>query len=427
MNSFDNHSVSLLALISFILLLLLAYAIFKLLLKNKSEQIALFKQENQILQTELIQERSLLSETKLFNLQLEKENAVLETQYKNLKSSIEKQTNDDKRAVEKFENIANKILEQKSKSFDIQQQKGISHLLNPLKERLEKFEHKIEKTHLASIEKHVALKEQIAHLSQMNKKISDETINLTKALKGDNKQQGNWGEMILESILSKSGLEKDREYTLQQNCKTQAGKKDKRPDVIIHLPKNKKLIIDSKVSLSAYERFVNAEDQEQGTQALKAHCLSIQKHIDELSEKAYHDIYTMASPDFVLLFIPIDQAFSSSLKLRPDFYQYAFDKNIVIVTPATLLASLKTVETMWRNEKQQKYAIEIALEAGKMYDKFAAFVSDMKNLGTRIDQTKVAWDNSMNKLTNGRGDLISRAEKLRKLGAKAQKKITVKN
>jgi len=427
MDSFNINSTSGLTLIIFIFLLLLAYVIFKLLLRNKSEQIALIKRENQLLQTELIKERSLLSETKLFNLQLEKENAVLKTLHKNLKSRIEQFENDDKRAEEKFENLANKILDQKSKSFDIQQQKGISHLLNPLKERLEKFETKIDKTHLASIEKHVALKEQIALLSQMNKKISDETLNLTKALKGDNKQQGNWGEMILESILSKSGLEKDREYTLQQNCKTEVGEKDKRPDVIIHLPKDKKLIIDSKVSLRAYERFVNEEDEELRMQALKAHCLSIQKHIDELSQKAYHEIYTMASPDFVLLFIPIDQAFSSSLKIKPDFYQYAFDKNIVIVTPATLLASLKTVETMWRNEKQQKHAIEIAMEAGKMYDKFAAFVNDMKNLGTRIDQTKNAWDNSMKKLSNGKGDLLSRAEKLKKLGAKANKKIAIKN
>lgn len=419
--------VKILLLFSILLIAILSIFIIRLLSNKRKEQIDALGRENQLLQTEILQERSLLSEKKLQNLQLEKELSVLTTDNKNLKLHFEQQKNNDKEMQEKFENLANKILDQKSKSFDMQQQKGISLLLNPLKEKIEKFETKIDKTHLASIEKHVALKEQITLLSQMNKKISDETINLTKALKGDNKQQGNWGEMILESILSKSGLEKDREYTLQQNCKTPVGEKDKRPDVIIHLPKNKKLIIDAKVSLRAYESFVNEEDEEKRMQSLKAHCLSIQKHIDELSQKAYHEIYTMASPDFVLLFIPIDQAFSSSLKLRPDFYQYAFDKNIVIVTPATLLASLKTVETMWRNEKQQKHAIEIAIEAGKMYDKFAAFVDDMNHLGVRIDQTKNAWDNSMKKLSNGKGDLLSRAEKLKTLGAKANKKIALKN
>ena len=401
--------------------------IFKILQKGKSDQIVQLNRENELLQSKLSQERSLLKENELHNLQLEKELSVLTTEYKYLKHTFEEQKLNDKLMQEKFENLANKILNQKSKSFDIQQQKGISHLLNPLKDRIEKFENKIEKTHLATVEKHTALKEQIILLSQMNKKISEDTLNLTRALKGDSKQQGNWGEMILESILSKSGLEKDREYTLQQNCKTTAGEKDKRPDVIINLPKNKKLIIDSKVSLTAYEIFVNEEDEKKQKEALKAHCISIQKHIDKLSLKAYHEIYTMASPDFVLLFIPIDHAFSSSLKIRPDFYQYAFDKNIVIVTPATLLASLKTVESMWSNEKQQKHAIEIATEAGKMYDKFAAFVSDMKNIGVRIDQTRNAWEDSMKKLSNGRGDLVSRAEKLKKLGAKANKRITLKN
>ena len=233
--------------------------------------------------------------------------------------------------------------------------------------------------------------------------------------------QGNWGELILESVLDKSGLEKDREYFLQQTFDHEG--KQVRPDVIIHLPDGKRLIIDSKVSLTAYEQMIRAEDQAIKTFE-KAHLLSVRKHIDGLSAKNYHDVYQIESPDFVLLFIPIDTAFASAIKADPGLYQYAFDKNIVIVTPSTLLATLKTVDSLWKNEKQQKHALDIATEAGKMYDKFVGLVEDLDKLGKQMDTARGTYHDSMKKLKEGSGNLVGRAEKIKALGAKANKKLS---
>ena len=252
--------------------------------------------------------------------------------------------------------------------------------------------------------------------------MSQEAKQLTNALKQDNKAQGNWGELILESILDKSGLEKGREYHVQKSLLNDNGK-TYRPDVIIDLPDNKKIIIDSKVSLTAYNNFVNPREEEDPQIALNAHCISLRKHIDTLAAKNYHDLYSIESPDFVMMFVPIETAFSAALSKQNDMYTYAFEKNIVIVTPSTLLATLKTVETIWRNDKQQRNAIDIASEAGKMYDKFAALVEDLQKIGQRIGQTQEAYNDSMKKLHTGNGNLLRRAEKLKKLGAKANKSL----
>ena len=322
----------------------------------------------------------------------------------------------------RFEILANKVLDAKSEKFDKQQKKSLEQTLNPLKEKIKSFEEKVESNIKESIARHSSLKTQILSLKELNEKITNETNNLTKALKGDSKTQGNWGELILESILERSGLEKDREYFIQNSFVNENGQRQ-RPDVIINLPQDKKIIVDSKASIKAYEQLINTTDPEEQESMLKAHGLSIKNHIDSLAAKIYHELYKMSSPDFVLMFLPMDTAFSAALRYNANLYSYAFDQNIVIVTPSTLLAPLKTVDTLWKNEKQQLHAIEIADEAGKMYDKFAALIDDLVQLGKKLDQTKDHYHDSMKKLHTGRGDLITRAEKLKKLGVKVKKEI----
>ncbi|MGB1284664.1 MAG: DNA recombination protein RmuC, partial [Polaribacter sp.] len=246
--------------------------------------------------------------------------------------------------------------------------------------------------------------------------------NLTKALKGNTKVQGNWGELVLERVLEKSGLEKDREYFVQQSFTNDEGKRAL-PDVVIHLPDGKKMIVDSKVSLNAYEQFVNSEEEDAKEQFLKNHIASLKRHVEQLSEKKYEDLYKIESPDFVLLFIPIEPAFAIALNSDNSLYNKAFEKNIVIVTPTTLLATLRTIDTMWNNEKQQRNAIEIARQAGALYDKFDGLLKDLIGVGKKIDASKTDYNAAMNKLFEGKGNLINSVEKLKKMGAKAKKAI----
>ncbi|WP_318643304.1 DNA recombination protein RmuC [Flavobacterium ardleyense] len=321
-----------------------------------------------------------------------------------------------------FENLANKILEEKSLKFTEQNKVNIASILSPLQEKILHFEKKVDDTHKQSIDYHAALREQIRGLSDINAQMSKETINLTKALKGDSKVQGNWGELILERVLIKSGLEKGREYEVQQSFTTESGSK-LMPDIMINLPDGKKMIVDSKVSLTAYERFSNEEDEQEQANFLKMHVQSIRRHIDQLASKNYQDLYKMESPDFVLLFIPIEIAFALALKEDSNLYSSAFEKNIIIVTPTTLLATLRTIDSMWTNQKQQENAMEIARQAGALYDKFVGFVTNLTNLGKRLDDSKSEYDSAMNKLHDGKGNLITSVEKLRKMGAKAKKEL----
>ena len=272
---------------------------------------------------------------------------------------------------------------------------------------------------------HSALKEQLLGLKELNAQMSKETINLTKALKGDSKTQGNWGELVLERVLEKSGLEKDREYFVQQSFTNEEGKRIM-PDVVIHLPDNKKMVVDSKVSLTAYEQFINTEDDIEKERFLKDHVNSLKRHVEQLSEKKYEDIYKIESPDFVLLFVPIEPAFAVALNEDNTLYNKAFERNIVIVTPTTLLATLRTIDTMWNNEKQQRNALEIARQAGALYDKFQGLLIDLVNIGKKIDGTKADYSAAMNKLVEGRGNLITSVEKLKKMGAKAKKALPEK-
>lgn len=320
-----------------------------------------------------------------------------------------------------FELMASKILEEKSEKFTLQNKENIKNILNPLEEKIKTFEKKVEDTQKESISMHSALKEQLLGLKDLNQQMAKEATNLTKALKGDSKTQGNWGELVLERVLEKSGLEKDREYFVQQNFQREDGTRVM-PDVVLHLPDGKKMIIDSKVSLTDYERLVNAEDEERAF-FLKAHVNSIKRHVDQLSAKNYQDLYDIESPDFVLMFIPIEPAFAVAINDDNSLYNKAFEQNIVIVTPSTLLATLRTIDSMWNNEKQQQNAIEIAKQAGALYDKFEGLVFDLTGVGKKIDAAKSDYSAAMNKLVDGKGNLISRVEKIKKLGAKANKAL----
>ena len=325
-------------------------------------------------------------------------------------------------AKTEFQNLANKILEEKTLKFTEQNQQNLKNILNPLQEKITDFEKKVENTHKESIDYHAALRQQIIGLKDLNVQMSKETVNLTKALKGDSKIQGNWGELVLERVLEKSGLEKGREYEIQKSFVTEEGNRVQ-PDVVINLPDGKKMIVDSKVSLTAYEKYINEDDEEQKTAFLKEHVTSLKRHVEQLGNKNYQHLYEMESPDFVLLFIPIEPAFAIALNEDTQLYNKAFEKNIVIVTPSTLLATLRTIDSMWTNQKQQDNAIEIARQAGALYDKFEGFVTDLVKIGKKMDEAKTEYEGAMNKLVDGRGNLITSVQKLKIMGAKAKKSL----
>jgi DNA recombination protein RmuC len=324
--------------------------------------------------------------------------------------------------TKEFENLANKILDEKSNKFTEQNNLNMKNILTPLQDKIQLFEKKVEDTHKESIDYHAALRQQILGLREMNIQMSKETINLTKALKGDSKMQGNWGELVLERVLEKSGLEKGREYEVQQSFTTEDGNRVF-PDVVIHLPDGKKMIVDSKVSITSYEKYINEDDESLKESYLKEHVNSIKRHVEQLGNKNYQDLYAIESPDFVLLFIPIESAFAVALNEDTSLYNKAFEKNIIIVTPSTLLATLRTIDSMWTNQKQQENALEIARQAGALYDKFEGFVVDLIKIGKKIDESKLEYQGAMNKLVDGKGNLITSVEKLKKMGAKAKKAL----
>lgn len=346
--------------------------------------------------------------------------------FENLEERMNEKSEELEKLQEKFtkdfEIVANKILEEKSNKFTLQNKQNLDIILKPLQEKIQTFEKRVEETNKEAIDRTSALREQIKNLSALNEQMSKEANNLTKALKGDSKMQGNWGELVLERVLEKSGLEKDREYFMQQSFTTEEGNRVL-PDVVIHLPDHKKMIVDSKVSLRAYERFVNEEDQEQQALHLKQHVADLKRHVQQLSDKNYQDLYEIESPDFVLLFIPIEPAFAIAINTDNQLYNQAFEKNIVIVTPSTLLATLRTIDSMWNNEKQQQNAIEIARQAGGLYDKFHGLVTDLTAVGKKMDDAKQGYSAAMNKLVEGNGNLITRVENLKKMGAKAKKTL----
>lgn len=384
--------------------------------QNQNDKAAFEKQ----LQSAHAEKEAIRTEKDSLAIQLSKK----ETDFENLWERNLEQKKEVEQLQEKFtkefENLANKILDEKSNKFTEQNKENMKNILSPLQDKIQLFEKKVDETHKESIGYHATLREQIFNLRDINDRMSKETLNLTKALKGDSKMQGNWGELVLERVLEKSGLEKGREYEVQQSFTNDSGQRVL-PDVVINLPDGKKMVVDSKVSLTAYERYINEEDEVLKLAYLKEHIGSIRRHIDQLSDKNYHHL--MESPEFVLLFIPIESAFSIAASQDATFYDNALGKNIVIVTPSTLLATLRTIDSMWKNQRRQENVEEIARQAGALYDKFHGLLADLITIGKKIDDSKSGYTDAMNKLFEGKGNLIISVEKIRKLGAKAKKEL----
>ena len=362
-------------------------------------------------------------------VELTKSLSAAEADYRNLQEKLQDQKSElekleDKFAVQ-FKNLANDIFEEKSKKFTEQNKSNISDLLKPLGERIIEFEKKIDQTHKDSIEKNAGLFNELKNLKDLNLQMSEDARNLTRALKGDTKAQGNWGEFILESILEKSGMEKGREFLVQESFTNSEGRRQQ-PDVILNLPENKHIIIDSKVSLTAYNGYVNAETDEQRAGFVKAHLVSIRQHMRLLSEKNYQKNYSENGLDFVIMFIPLEPAYLLAIQSDRNLYEEAFDKRIVFVSPTLLLPSLQLIKSAWRQEYQNRNVFEIAKRSGDLYDKFVGFTEDLLNLGRQLESAKKSYEESMKKLTTGSGNLVSKVENLKKLGAKADKSIDSK-
>jgi DNA recombination protein RmuC len=382
----------------------------------------LLKEEKNRLLDELIYERSQLAAA---NQSLESARAYYKSQQEKIQEQKIEVEQIRKDFQLEFQNIANKLLDEKSQKFIETNRTNLDILLNPLKENIKAFEDKVEKVYNMEAAERNTLKGVITQLMDLNKLISSEAQNLTKALKGDNKKQGNWGEVILEKVLERSGLVKDQEYRLQASITGLDGIR-MQPDAIIDLPDDKHLVIDSKVSLIAYERLVNAETEDERKLFSKAHVESIRAHVNGLSAKNYHDLYQINSPDFVLLFVPIESSFSFAVQIDAELFSDAWDKRVVIVSPSTLLATLRTIASIWKQERQNRNVLEIARLSGVMYDKFVGFVGDMEGIGKNIKQSQSAYDSALSKLVEGNGNLTKTAEKIKSLGAKANKQIDQK-
>lgn len=438
-------------LIGLILGFLLGFLAWRVLIKNKSQDVneliklnTVLEHTQQSLQQEKLNSQQLKTEyenrirdekQKLENeinelrknymeahTALEKARTHFANQEQKIKEQKEEIENLHKKLSIEFENIANKILEEKTQKFTEQNKINLDTILIPLKERIKDFENKVEKHYNEESKDKASLREQIKQLHDLNQQMSKEAQNLTKALKGDNKTQGNWGEMILESILEKSGLVKNREYKIQESFTNEQGKRYQ-PDVLITLPDNKNMIIDSKVSLVAYEQFVNTEREEDKNKFIKEHINSLKQHIKGLSEKNYQNLHGLTSLDFVLLFIPIEPAFALAVQNDNQLFNDAFDKNIVLVSPSTLLATLRTVANIWRYDNQNKNALEIARLAGSLYDKISGFAEDMKKIKEALRKADENYEEALKKLVEGKGNVINTAVKIRELGAKSSKQL----
>ncbi len=330
--------------------------------------------------------------------------------------------------INKFENISNKIFEEKNQKFKMQSQESLDAMLRPLREKISDFEKKITDSFGNQAKEHFSLKEQIKNIVEINEKMTLQAQELANALKGDSKKQGDWGEIMLEKILEDSGLRKGDDYILQASGLKLRNEDNKlqKPDVIINLPENKHIIIDSKVSLTHYERYFSENDENIRPIHLKKFLLSIKKHIEDLEKRRYQDTEKLGTPDFVLMFIPIEAAYILALQENKEIQNYAWNKKVVIVCPSTLFATLRTIASVWRLELQNKNAQEIAKQGGLLYDKIEGFIKDMQDLGKQLDTTSKTYHNAMNKLSSGKGNILSKTEKLKELGAKTSKSIMIK-
>ena len=336
---------------------------------------------------------------------------------KKLETQMAEQEKLTKQMQERFENLANKILDQKSAKFTESNKENIKSLLEPLDKDIRNFRKKVEDIHEKDLSQQASLKEFLGHLQQAQVQLSEDARNLTTALKGDSKKQGDWGEFILERTLEASGLIKGLEFSMQESFDRQ------RPDAIIRLPEDRAIVVDAKVSLTAYERSIGTDEEDLKKQALKEHLQSLKKHVDELSDKDYSAIEEINTPDFVLLFIPIEPAFGAALTQDPDLYQYAFERKIVLVTSSTLMATIKTVANLWKLEKQNKHAHDIARRAGLLYDKFVGFLSSIEDIGKALGKASEAHDKAVSQLSTGSGNLVGQVEKLKAMGIRTKKDL----
>ena len=381
---------------------------------------------NKRLEQELIATKNDLNEIRESH-QLELRNA---TEWKSKYDGLQDKIDDQKKELESlqqkftkdFEIIANKILDEKSSKFTDQNKTNLDAILNPLKERIAEFQKKVEDTNEKSIERSASLDKHLEMLQTLNQEITQETRSLTQALRGDSKTQGNWGEMHLESILEKAGLQKDIHYTKETNLKTADGS-NQRLDYIINLPDGKNLVLDSKVSLTAYSNYFDTEEEEEKNAYLRQHIDSVLGHIKLLGNKDYQKLHDINSPDYVLMFIANEPALTLALKEDKSLFEKALDKNIVIVSTSTLLATLRTISYIWKQDLQNKNAVEIARQAGNLYDKFVGFTEDLINLGRQMDTANKTYKGAMNKMTDGAGNLTKRVEDLKKLGVNPSKNL----
>lgn len=388
-------------------------------ISSLEERSSILNENNQKLEAELISLREQ-------NSALRSELSGNLTEIKNLQQKLSEEKAEieelNTRFSKEFENLANKIFAENSTRLSELNKEKISSVLNPLGEKIKAFESRVNDIYSSDTKDRAALKEQIKMLSELNQQMSKDADNLTKALKGESKTQGTWGELILETILEKSGLVKGDQYKVQESLTTEDGRR-LQPDVVVYLPENKTLIIDSKVSLNAYERFTSSDDVDERKSFLKQHIDSIRTHIKSLSDKNYQNLYQLNSPDFVLMFMPIEPAFALAVQNDSSIFNYAFERNIVIVSPSTLFAVLRTIESIWRQEKQSKYAQEIAVQSGRLYDKFVNFLNDLEQVGQRLDQAQRSFESAKRKISDGQGNMITTAEKIRELGAKNSKTL----
>lgn len=382
------------------------------------ETLRIKTEEFQALQQELTSQIALANNRALELATLKAQNENLLEKLNNQKQEIESLQ---KRLTTEFENIATKILKERSDEFSVSNHKNLSEILNPLKEKIQLFEKKVDETYDKELRDKISLKEEVRKLTELNARVSEEANNLTKALKGDVKKQGNWGEVVLERVLERSGLIRGQEYEREEVLEG-ANSQTQRPDVIIHLPDNKHIIVDSKVSLVAYERMVSEENDDEKAKYLKEHIASLRSHVKLLSEKNYQNAFNINTPDFVLMFLPIEPSFSVAVQNDTDLFSYAWERKIVIVCPTTLLATLRTIASIWKQENQTKNAQEIARLSGALYDKFIGFTEDLLKIKTNIDRASGAYDDALKKMKTGNGNIIRTAEKIRELGAKTGNK-----
>jgi len=420
-----------------VLILLAIYSVYLLSNKSKNsvgDSVEVLKERLQSRQLEI---EKLLTDGQAIHSdfqQVTEKNSLLRESVSRLETQLAEERSQNQEKIQllenarekmslEFKNLANEILEQKGRAFTDSNRQNIENILKPLQEKIQQFEKKVDDTYDRESKERFSLAKEIRNLQDLNLRISEDAVNLTNALKGDSKTQGNWGEFVLERLLENSGLRKGSEYVIQKSLRTCEGG-NRQPDVIIHLPENKDVIVDSKVSLVAYERYYSEQDESKKNTALKEHIQSIRNHIRDLSKKDYQNLQAVRSLDFVIMFLPVESAFALAVQNDQSLFTEAFDKNIALVGPTTLMATLRTIQNIWRYEHQNKNALEIAKGAGAMYDKFVSFTEDLEDIGKRLDQTQVSYEQAHKKLVSGRGNLVTRVEKLKTLGARTSKSLS---